>query len=136
MRAPLRRPGQAGQSLAEFALVIPILLMLIMGTVDGGRALFVYVALQEAAQEGALYASHAPDNFSAIVSRVRTSSTAREVVVSTVTRMCPPSTPAGTISIRVSHNLPVLTPLARAVFGPTIPVSATVNGTIIRGSCS
>ena len=42
-----------GQSLVEFALVIPLFLMLVAGLLDGTRMLFTYNELQEAAHAGA-----------------------------------------------------------------------------------
>jgi len=49
--------GERGQSLAEMALILPILLLLIMGIVDIGRAFHHYVVLENAAREGARYGS-------------------------------------------------------------------------------
>lgn len=46
-----------GQSLVEFALTITFLTMLVAGVIDLGRAFFTYIALRDAAQEGAAFAS-------------------------------------------------------------------------------
>ncbi|MFC1879838.1 TadE/TadG family type IV pilus assembly protein, partial [Chloroflexota bacterium] len=54
------RSGQDGQSLVEFAVALVFLLLLIAGIVDVSRALFTYMALRDAAQEGALYGSTNP----------------------------------------------------------------------------
>ena len=42
-----------GQTLAEFALVIPVLIVMLMGIFDLGRAIFAYNAITNAAREGA-----------------------------------------------------------------------------------
>jgi hypothetical protein len=49
-----------GQSLVEFALVAPILLLIFAGAADLGRAFYAYVAIENAAKEGALYGSRVP----------------------------------------------------------------------------
>jgi hypothetical protein len=50
---PRRRRGQESQALIEFALVSPLLLLLIFGIIDIGRAIFYYDTLNHAAREGA-----------------------------------------------------------------------------------
>jgi hypothetical protein len=47
------RGGQRSQALIEFALVSPVLLLLLFGIVDIGRAIFYYDTLNHAAREGA-----------------------------------------------------------------------------------
>jgi hypothetical protein len=47
-----RRRGR-GQALVEFALVIPLFLLLLVGLFDLGRAVFTYNTLTNAAREGA-----------------------------------------------------------------------------------
>jgi Flp pilus assembly protein TadG len=42
-----------GQSLAEFAIVLPLLLLLFMGVVDFGRAIYAYNTVSNAARDGA-----------------------------------------------------------------------------------
>ena len=46
-----------GQSLVEMALSMTLLLILLAGVVDLGRAFFTFIALRDAAQEGASYAA-------------------------------------------------------------------------------
>jgi hypothetical protein len=51
--------GQTSQALIEFALVSPVLLLLLFGIVDIGRAIFYYDTLNHAAREGARVAVRA-----------------------------------------------------------------------------
>ena len=49
--------GSGGQTLVEFALVLPILLVVIVGVLDGGRVIFTNTTLSQAAREGARLAA-------------------------------------------------------------------------------
>ena len=53
-----------GQSLVEFALVAPILLLLLSGGADLARAYFVGIQIADGARQAALYASDNPPNSS------------------------------------------------------------------------
>ena len=55
-----RRHASRGQSLVEFALVIPIMLLLLAGAIDLGRLFYAYVAVENAAKEGALFGARSP----------------------------------------------------------------------------
>lgn len=48
---------ERGQSLVEFAFGLVVLIIMLAGVVDAGRALFTYLAMRDAAQEGAAYGS-------------------------------------------------------------------------------
>jgi Flp pilus assembly protein TadG len=48
---------EQGQSLVELSMSLVVLLILVAGLVDLGRAFFTYIALRDAAQEGASYAA-------------------------------------------------------------------------------
>ena len=61
---------QQGQSLLEFAISLTFMLILLAGVVDFGIGLFEYVAMRDAAQEGALYGSMNPDDLAGIQLRV------------------------------------------------------------------
>lgn len=54
----------SAQSIVEFALIIPIILLFVMGVLDFGRAFFMKVALINAAREGAYYLSTNPSDVS------------------------------------------------------------------------
>jgi len=65
---PLRRPSslrrlstfrrrEEGQSIVEFALVIPVLALLLLGIMEGGRIFTAYVELQHVARDAARFAS-------------------------------------------------------------------------------
>lgn len=59
MRRFTRRSGKRtrGQSLVEFALTLPIFLLVVFGLIDLGRAVYVNNSLAEAARDGARYGS-------------------------------------------------------------------------------
>jgi Flp pilus assembly protein TadG len=49
-----------GQSLVELAISLMIIMLLVLGAVETGMAIFQYVTISDAAQEGANYASVHP----------------------------------------------------------------------------
>jgi len=52
-RVSKRHGRQQSQSLVEFAIVAPLLLIFLFGVVDFGRVIYVYVTLNQAVNEGA-----------------------------------------------------------------------------------
>ena len=56
----LRRRSQRGQSMLEMALMMVVLLTILSGVLDLGRGFFSFIAIQNAAGEGALYAAINP----------------------------------------------------------------------------
>ncbi len=59
-----------GQSLVELAIALPMLLLLMLGTLDLGRMFFDYIQLRNAVREGAAYGARAPDDTTGIRDRV------------------------------------------------------------------
>lgn len=139
-----RRFGRTkrGQALVETAVVLPILLFMALLTFDVGRAIFSHIALTEATQEGSLYAAHvygdpdSPDTIATrqakIQTRVSTSTTNESVANATVTVF--PCSPTELV-VRSEYELPVISPFARLVFGPTIGVAVEVTATNLKGEC-
>ena len=66
------------QSLVEAALALPVLIMLMLGLLDFGRAYYAPVALHDAAEEGATYAAIAPKDPGGV--RLRASEASRQLV--------------------------------------------------------
>lgn len=56
-----RRNRKNGQSLVEFALVLPLLLVMVAGAVDLGRMFYSYVTIESAAREAAFYGASDPE---------------------------------------------------------------------------
>ncbi|MEQ8175158.1 MAG: TadE family protein [Syntrophomonadaceae bacterium] len=55
MRRLIRR--EDGQSIVEFAMVLPVLLLLLMGIIEFGRIISSYMIINNLAREGARFAS-------------------------------------------------------------------------------
>lgn len=67
--------SRRGQSLIEVALVLPIIIMILLGLLDFGRAFYTLVALRDAADEGASYAAIKPNDSAGIQRRAAEAST-------------------------------------------------------------
>jgi Flp pilus assembly protein TadG len=62
LRGRLRaRLGRRGQSLVELAVVLPVLLLVLGGAIDLGRAFFARTAIENAAKEGVFFGATKPE---------------------------------------------------------------------------
>jgi Flp pilus assembly protein TadG len=136
-RRRLTRPRSRGQALVEAAMVLPILLLLVMGVIDVGRIIFAHLALQEATQEGAIYAAYKPNPRSDIQMRVRTSSgaisdpNAAEWVANATVQVCHLDlTPADRIRVTSTYPLDLVTPIVPDILGTsTVTLRAEITAT-------
>ncbi len=133
-------PHESGQSFVELALTLVVLLVLIAGIVDLGRAFFTYIALRDAAQEAAIYGAINPTDSSGINSRGMATLTNR-VDTSTVS-ISPTLTGScanGTNSIQVDvlfSNFSITMPFLGTVMGSqTFNITASVTDTILSPPC-
>ena len=134
----LIRPRQRGQSLVELGLTLMILLWLLSGAVTFGIGFFSYVAIRDAAQEGALYGSIDPTGD--IEMRVRSSSSAPVNLADTTTvhvTVTPPvSVCAGNpLTVLVTYDFPVTMPLIGTITGPTMLLQAVATSTLLLPYC-
>jgi Flp pilus assembly protein TadG len=107
-----------GQSLVEFALLFPILIMIVLGIADLGRAYYALVALNDAAEEGAMYAAINPSNLTEIQARaVHATSGLIELEADNVSRMPSSGFTAGDpVTVTVAHDFTIYTPLMQTFF--------------------
>ena len=61
-RKIIRLENASAQALVEFALVLPIMIMIILGAMDIGRLFFLKMSLVNAAREGANYLAFYPED--------------------------------------------------------------------------
>jgi Flp pilus assembly protein TadG len=66
-RTRRRRRSRSGQSLVELALMLPLIALILLGTLDLARMFFAYEQLTNAVKEGALYAGREPSAATATV---------------------------------------------------------------------
>jgi Flp pilus assembly protein TadG len=113
------RSTERGQSLVELALSLPLLLLILLGTVDLGRAFFDYVELRNAAREGAGYGARRPEDRPGIEERVRRHGVPADAAVGvTCSTVCAVAPGAGTVTVTASRTFePVATGFLQAYFG-------------------
>ena len=156
---------QKGQSLVEFAISLTVILYLLVGAVEFGIALFQYVQLRDAAQEGALYGSLHPRSTeeAAIRWHVRNASTSpidlsdtnavpNEDIIICVstpdnpydreTRNCPTISEedrceGSAITVDITYDHEIFLPFVTAfVNSGTIPIRGMVTDTVLMPLCS
>jgi len=124
-----------GQALVEFAIIVPVFMMIAFATIDFGVALDASIGISNAAREGARLGATQP-NTSAITARVhevagRLDTADLGVSVSCKTSggtPCPGgvagATSGGSIVVHVTYSYRLMTPIA---FGMVIPLGSTAE---------
>lgn len=125
------------------SIMLVVMIWLLLGILDLGRAFFYYLALRDAAGEGAYYASiHPtwatsadnadPDN---VTYRVKNASPVGGLINWTgaaVTVSAPDTTPGNFVTVTVTANYTLLTPLVNNIVGgDTLPMTGRAVAKII-----
>ena len=143
---------EKGQSLVEFSLMLVFLLVLLVGVYDIGRALFAYIIIRDAAQEGAVFGSIAPKSDlygfeTAVVDRVKAAFvdpanpsaspidvSKMNVQVDLIGSAC--SAPGNGVKVSIDYTIPISTPFLGAVVGKqNIQLLATAEDSILSPIC-
>lgn len=140
-RAPLSRRGigrarrRNGQSLVEFAVVLPIFLLVLAGILDFGLALYSQMTIINASREGARFGVVEPGNTVGIEDRVQAMASGLDVDTTvSCKRPTSPSTfgpcggaqyqPGDAVVVKVDYDYHLIWPL---FFGNSIGLSSTVQ---------
>ncbi len=149
---------EIGQSLIELALMLVFLIIVIAGIVDLGRALFYYVTMRDAAQEGVVYGSINPtgpcDNIKAIAKETLANGAVDGAQISIfmgyINHQAVPDIPGAIcetaspsirctghdIEVVVAADFPLTMPLLGNLIGTqNIKLRTSVQGTILRPLC-
>lgn len=135
---------QRGQSVVELALVLPMLLFIVLGTLDLGRLFVSYNSVLNAAHEGAFYAAYNPSLLpDGAVTQAATQDpglglTASNVTitcysgVTTTTKACSTVQAGDTVSVVVTYPFKPFTTMIADIpgIGSTFTITATVKAGI------
>jgi len=150
-------PASRGQGMVEFAIVLPLLALLLVMAIDFGRVFFGWVALQNAARIGADLAAQSWKSWPTAdtADEILGESRYQDLITEDLTAAnCNFTTPhpdptfddldgdgtiefgdLATVELRCSFEL--ITPLAESLFGGPIDLRASstfpVNGVVVRG---
>jgi len=103
----LKRDG--GAAAVEFALLLPLLLLLVFGIIDFGRALNAQITITQAAREGArLEALNQPN----VISRTQAAAIGLSGVGVTIVSACTPGVGStANADVRVTYTFSFVTPI-------------------------
>jgi Flp pilus assembly protein TadG len=140
-----RRSSQRGSTLLEFALIAPLFFLLVCGIFDFGHLFFVQMSMQDAIRQAGRFAvtgNHLPDpnnpgnNLSRVASIIKTAQDASAGTTITgikISSLNGGSNSAGgpgdTVTVSVTDDLQLVTPLIAQFFGPNGIYTFTVSVT-------
>jgi Flp pilus assembly protein TadG len=128
----MRKKDQRGQSLVEIAVTLPILLLVLMGILDLGRAYWTYITLSDAAAEGAAYAALNPTDTEQAIARAADSSNGLiELDTALITVTHSELSAGNPITVTVEFEYVLWTPIMRDLVGETILMSSSQAQPII-----
>ena len=108
-------------------MVIPFLLLLVFGVIDIARAYFDAASVQEAAIEGALYASLNPTDPATAVTLAEDTVSAPDLTGAVVIT-CPAS---DQVTVTVNYTFNVVTPVVRNVIGSSLDLSHSETAQVL-----
>lgn len=119
--------GNRGQELLEYALMLPLFLILVMGIFDLGRAVYYYSVMNNSVREGARYGSIHLEEFDVetiICTRVVQRSIGLNLTCDDVTTIF--DFGEGTVEVSVSYDFVPISGIITRIFGlGSIPISTS-----------
>ncbi len=124
---------QRGAAAVETAILATLLLVLVFGVIDIGRAIFTRIAIEDAVQDGATYAALTDTaDVASIEARVRNSISSPDLSTTPIVVTCTEDTTGSRTSrfveVSVTFSQPLITPIASSLAGPLdLTASASVE---------
>ena len=131
-RMSLRGQREDGQAMVEFALILPIFLLILCGIIDFGWLFYNQLSLNNVCREGARYAVvNTADNADtqAIINHIENSAIhvfANDGVEITVTYSSPGEPTSGDITVNLSADISFFTPVLSTIMGKEKTITSTV----------
>lgn len=129
-----------GAAAVEMAFTVVLLIWLVFGIIDMGRAIFTNIAVQDAAQAAVAYASYTEGaDTTGVEDAAIASSKSLALEPTHINVACAPVTRADRDSSRVrvviEYPLEYLTPLVGSVLGDELTLTKTVEAERFHPSC-
>ena len=132
--------SEKGQSMVEFALLLPILILILLMIIEGGLIFGGYLELQNAARDGARYASVHTDKQDQ--TSINTYITGKNFIIVDKSNLVQPigftktTSAQGTVlTVTLTYKYPIITPIIGGIIGDeddesklTVITSATMRG--------
>jgi PKD repeat protein len=142
-----RNRQSRGQSLVEFALIVPVFLVLLAAALDLGRVFYTTVTMNNAAREGAFQAAVTPQLYvkdqpcntttNIVVCRVQleTKDSAVTILPQDIDLTCSmsgcPKQAGSMVTVSIEGTFRLITPLLSGIFGgQTLPMSASATAQV------
>lgn len=109
---------ERGTAIVEFALVLPILVMLVFGIIEFGRGYNAKITVTHAAREGARVLALTADPVAAEAAVVGAATSLDSASVVVTSSACTPGTPASvTVEYPFSYDIPLVGGATRTITG-------------------
>jgi hypothetical protein len=154
----VRRRRHRGQAVVEFALILPLMLLLTIGVVDLARIFSSYIALTDGVREAALYAAEGtnntkwcstdpgavacpsgtqPANRAPGTDNIAFQINSAGLDVSNIEMLDPvcspsPCDPTSTITIKAKYEMDLLTPILSDLFSQSVEVWADTTAKVLQ----
>jgi Flp pilus assembly protein TadG len=120
--------NENGQALVEFAIILPILLLLIMGIFEFGMLLNSYLTIQNAAREGARLGivGGTDVEIDSLINSISPTLTPSDLTVS-VTPVEISRNSGDTLTVNVTYNYHMTVPIISALLNNVVPLKAQTS---------
>lgn len=124
--------GEDGQAMVEFALILPIFLLILCGIIDFGWLFYNQLSLNNACREGARYAvvnTAEGNGTQAIINHIENATTtvfANDGVRIDVEYTTPSDPTAGDVTVSMEADISFFTPVLSTVLGSERTITSTV----------
>lgn len=113
---------ERGAALVETAIVLPLLLLIAVGVADLGRAYSTLASVQEAAEEGVIYAAFHPDDPAGAQQAAVGAVGFPSLELADVVVSCPG---VDQVAVTVSYSMPLITPIMSQIAGGSLNLTDT-----------
>ena len=106
-----------GQTLVEYALMLPVMILIVLFLIDAGRGIYYYSVIHNAAREGARYGIISPTDDAGIIAAAQAKVVGLDQTNLFITPIETKTETEWYITVSVSYDFDLVTPLIDGFFG-------------------